>query len=275
MSTRRLRSCTTCKRKHYAPSGAKCPYQQGESIPPDLLPGQEVDGHGQELSDSDPFTEDEDDQPPIRSPSVGSYTGSEFELPPGQPDPLPSTSTDDPQGPRSLRTFATATSDRVQQLEQERAQMIATQESLQAQQRALQQELEAIRQQWQPGPLQPTADVRTGTSTARLYPALPTTDGEQPRSQPTTPVTMPGSVSSQQDTTVRQPSDLLPTTQPSGTSRHGQDSQISITEQPSTIRWQYYPRTNPSNTARGPVPSTHHHRHSHSRSIRRSTHLTT
>ena len=33
MSGRRLRNCSHCKQRHYAPSGAKCPHAAGEDMP--------------------------------------------------------------------------------------------------------------------------------------------------------------------------------------------------------------------------------------------------
>ena len=165
MSGRRLLTCTSCKQKYYVPTGAKCPYGPGETIPPNLLPGNDADAQPQELSDSETFTEDEDDD---QAPGTPSYNGSEFELPSGQPDPLPSTSTQPPASPISLQQFVDTTTTRIRQLEQERTQMLQMQESLITQQKAMQEERAAIRQQWQVQPLQPNRDVRAKNQGPRL-----------------------------------------------------------------------------------------------------------
>ena len=187
MSGRRLRNCTACLQRHYAPSGARCPYKPGDCIPPDLLPDQDIERQGQELSDSDPFTEDEGDDSEPRAQLVISYTGSEFELPSGQTEPTPSTSKEPDHGPVSLQSLADATSQRVRHLEEERARMVATQESLQQQQRTLQQELDAIKRQWNPAPLQDNADVRSRQPHTQMYPSLTDMESELARSRASTP----------------------------------------------------------------------------------------
>ena len=176
MSGRRLMSCTSCKQRHYAPSGARCPY-----IPPKNRPESDVDDQ-QQLSDSDLMSEE--DTEGTRA-GTAPYSASEFELPSGQRDQQPSTSTAQQATPLTLQEFADATSNRVQQLEEERNSMLQTQETLVAQQRQLEAQLAAIRQQWTPGPLQPNQDITACLSSSHPGQRLHTSHQQSANTEPT------------------------------------------------------------------------------------------
>ena len=158
MSGRRLMNCSNCRQRHYAPSGAKCPYQPGEKLPQEVLP----------LSDSESDSEiGADEQAPSKQlPETGLLSELEFEFPSGQQDPqVPSTSqTPDPE-PITLQQFADSTAGRMQLLENERAQLSQTQATLQAQQQTLQASVDAIRLHLLAQPLKPNPDVRRKNAT--------------------------------------------------------------------------------------------------------------
>ena len=178
-------SCTSCHRKHYAPTGARCPYKLGEPIPPDQQPEEDRSSQERDISDSEILTDD--DQDGQRSPSPP-YDSTEFELPSGQPDPTPSTSKEQPASPITLQQFADTTSGRVQQLEEERTRMIQTQELLLTQQRNLEEQLAALTQRWPPQGLQPNRDVRQKTPATRPGPSHPSSQGTEPLSRAATPL---------------------------------------------------------------------------------------
>ena len=202
MSGRRLMSCTSCHRKHYAPTGAWCPYKLGEPIPADQLPDEDRSSQERELSDSEILTEDELEAQ--RSPTPP-YNGSEFELQSAQSEPVPSTSTAQPPNPITLQQFADTTSGRVKQLEEERTKMMQTQELLLSQQRSLEQQLAAFTQQWPPQGLQPNRDVRQKTPVARQDTALPNSQSTEHLSRATTPHVMMSQTESQLQPTLSFP----------------------------------------------------------------------
>ena len=180
-------SCTTCHRRHYAPSGARCPYHLGQAIPPEQQPENDADGQNLDLSDSDILSEEEQDGQ--RSPTPH-YSASEFELPSAQPEPQPSTSTEQVASPVNTQNSTETTDTRVQQLEAERTRMAQTQQTLLTQQRTLEAQLDAIKQQWLPQlvqPLQPNQDVRQRTHQHRLYPAIVSQPGSAAQSRASTP----------------------------------------------------------------------------------------
>ena len=181
MSGRRLLNCTSCRQKHYVPTGARCPYKPGEKIPSHLLPSLSQEDLSQSPSDAENASET-DSQPGInRHPSMESLSESDFEISSAQKQqPQPSTSTEVDVQLVTLQQFSDATTGRVQQLEEERAQMRQVQQELLTQQRSLQEALDTMSQRLSTQAsqayaygLQPNPDVRAKLTARRLYSQLP------------------------------------------------------------------------------------------------------
>ena len=154
-------SCSSCHQKHYAPTGARCPYQPGDDIPAHLLPGSE------ELFSADPTESESPSEDETHAQQDGqlmqeSLSDSDCEIPsakttPAKPPPMGPTSD---AAPITLQQYADTTSDRVQHLEQERESLLEMQVTLHTQQRHLEAALADMQQQLQSGQLRPNPDVR-------------------------------------------------------------------------------------------------------------------
>ena len=160
MSGRRLLSCFTCRQKHYAPSGARCPFQPGETLPAHVLPpttqadanqGPTDDQLG--LDDVSSLFSDEHNN------SLETLADSECDIPSAQPQ---NTGKDDPQQqtPITLQQFADSTTGRVDQLELEKRRLEEAHAALLTQQQNLQASFDTLRQQFTQQQLVPNKDVR-------------------------------------------------------------------------------------------------------------------
>ena len=165
MSGRRLMNCSNCKQRHYAPSGAKCPYSPGQELPQEVLPLTDTESDASDLiQDEGPPCQDKNAENQVDK--AAQFSESEFEFPSGQrSDPQPSTSQAARPDPITLQQFADATAGRMQALENERVQMSQTQATLQSQQQTLQASVDAIRLHLMAQPLNPNPDVRRKTGT--------------------------------------------------------------------------------------------------------------
>ena len=184
MSGRRLRNCSHCKQRHYAPSGAKCPHAPEDVFPlathPELEDDDSVDI---ELAALDAL----DDCPPTPQtpPTPETAEESDVEIPSGQPDPpTPPRDAHDAVQPPSqqvtIQQFAEDTNDRVQQLELEKTQLTQAHAELQARQDNLQASLDALQRQLGLVVLQPNQDVRQ----RHQPPAAQPTEPKQRRVRP-------------------------------------------------------------------------------------------
>ena len=217
-------SCSVCKQRHYAPKGCKCPYRPGDSLPPSLLPT--TDAEDNELARF--LSEDEDSEHPDED---GSGVGSEYVIPPGQETAA------DPEAERPP-----ITTERVQQLEQERDKLAQAHATLQAQQVTLQANFEALRRQMAAQPLAPNPDIRSKQAATAPQQTRPVQEGQSQ-----------GDISASQVTAPDRPQPTLiqardPSLQPQGAQGIWEMSQQSAGSQPSQITLRpYWPPTRPTN----------------------------